>query len=277
MNQMNVNADELRSVLSFIYRSKGIDLSSYRQNFLLRRLGYRMKATGARSTLEYICLIEKNHAEFNRLIDTLSINVTEFFRDPDVFSAFRNVVLDEIIARKISTAHRVIRVWSAGCASGEEPYSIAIAITEELTARRGNFVVRIWGTDVDNGALTEAKKAEYKPSNLKELDKERLNKYFTHLGEGRYKLKEEIRKVVDFKRHNLISDPPLKFMDIIFCRNVMIYLNQKEQEILFRKFNQSLNSNGYLVIGKVENIWSDLKGLFVAVDSRQKIYQKAAD
>lgn len=274
MNEMNVNADELRSVLSFIYRSKGIDLSSYRQNFLLRRLSYRMKATGSKTGWDYINLIGKNGEEFNRLLDTLAINVTEFFRDPGVFAAFGKVVLDELIQRKKNTNHQVIRAWSAGCASGEEAYSMAILINEELKVRHCNFVVRIWGTDVDNGALSEARKAEYRLNNLKEVDQDRLKRYFIHLGESSYKLKEEIKQMVNFRQHNLISDPPLKFMDIIFCRNVMIYLNQKEQDTLVRKFNQSLNSGGYLVIGKVETIWSDLKDLFITVDTRQKIYQK---
>lgn len=271
-----LNVDDLKGVLFYIYRHKGIDLSSYRQNFLLRRLGFRMRATGSKTGQDYINLIGKKSEEFNRLLDTLAINVTEFFRDPDVFASFRKVVLEEIIQRKKSTNHQVIRAWSAGCASGEEPYSAAILINEELAVRDCNFVVRIWGTDVDNGALSEARKAEYRLNNLKEVNKGQLQMYFMHPGDSSYELKEEIKQMVNFRQHNLISDPPLKFMDIIFCRNVMIYLNQKEQEILFRKFNQSLNSKGYLVIGKVETIWSDLKDLFITVDGRQKIYRKAS-
>lgn len=272
--EMNYIAEQdLKRVLDFIHQQKGIDLSSYRQNFILRRLRFRINATNSENGFGYINLIKKNSDEFNRFLDTLAINVTEFFRDPDVFAVFRKVALSEIIKRKESTNNRVVRAWSAGCASGEETYSLAILIKEEVLEKE-NFLVRIWGTDIDNEALGEARKAEYEASRLKEVDKKRLEEYFIPLSNGSYRLKEEIRRMVRFDQHNLISDLPLKFMDIILCRNVMIYLSHHQQEILFKKFNQSLNPKGYLVIGKVETIWSDLRDLFIPVELRQKIYQK---
>lgn len=270
---MDLNEQDLKTALSFILAAKGIDLSSYRKSFFLRRLRYRIQVTRSENCLSYINLIDKNNDEFNRFLDTLAINVTEFFRDPDVFACFKKVVLPEIIRRKKSTEQRVISIWSAGCASGEEAYSLAILLKDGL-AKKDNFIVKIWGTDMDNETLDEARKAEYKLDKLKEVDKGQLEKYFIRLGNGTYKLKEEIRQMVKFTKHNLISDSLLSFMDIIFCRNVMIYLNHQQQEILFKKFNQSLNPKGYLVIGKVEVIWSNLKSLFVPVELYQKIYQK---
>lgn len=271
---MDLNEQDLKVALSFIQRQKGVDLSSYRKSFFLRRLRSRMQATGSENCLSYINFIEKDNDEFNRFLDTLAINVTEFFRDPEVFLAFRKVVIPEIIQRKKSTYQGVIRIWSAGCASGEEAYSLAILVKDVLV-EKDNFIVKIWGTDMDNEALKEAREAEYKLDKLKEVTKEQLKNYFIRLDNGTYRLKEEIKQMVKFTKHSLISDSPLKSMDIIFCRNVMIYLNRQQQEILFKKFNQSINSKGYLVIGKVEVIWSDLKGLFIPVVSDQKIYQKA--
>lgn len=270
---MESTEQDLNLALSFIKEQKGIDLSSYRKNFFLRRLRFRMQATDSENCLSYINLIKKNNAEFNRFLDALAINVTEFFRDPDVFSAFSKIVIPQIIQRKQATQHRVIRIWSAGCASGEETYSAAILINEAL-AGKYDFLVRVWGTDMDSAALDEAKRAEYKANNLKEVSKELLNKYFIYLGDGVYKLKEEIGQIVKFIKHNLISDPPLKCMDIIFCRNVMIYLDRQQQEALFRKFNRALNPFGYLVIGKVEILWGDLKNLFIPAEPQQRIYQK---
>jgi len=271
--QMDLNEQDLKTAISFIQKQKGIDLSSYRRNFLLRRLRFRIQATESKSCLNYINLIEKDNNEFNRLLDALAINVTEFFRDPDVFNAFSKIALPEIIQRKKAMHHRVIRVWSCGCASGEEAYSLAIVIKEAL-AGEDDFLVRIWGTDMDNAALEEARRAEYRLANLKEVSKEQLKEYFISLGDNSCKLKEEIRQMVKFIKHNIISDPPLKSMDIIFCRNVMIYLNRQQQDVLFKEFNHALNSKGYLVIGKVEIIWGDLKNLFIPVESHQKIYQK---
>lgn len=272
---LTLNERDLKEILAFIYKRKGIDLSSYRQNFLLRRLSFRAKACGLKNGREYISLIEKDDGEFSRMLDTLSINVTEFFRDPEVFEAFRKIALDELIRRKSGKGHKVIRAWSAGCASGEEPYSLAIAINEELRQRREDFVVRIWATDVDNAALADARKAEYRIGSLKSMEKGFLLKYFQPCGNDTYKLEDSIREMVNFRHHNLLADEPLKFMDVIFCRNVMIYLTQKEHNILFQKFNRALNSGGYMVIGKVEAVWSNVKDYFTAADSRQKIYQKA--
>lgn len=270
---MDLNEQDFKMAVSFIQQQKGIDLSSYRRNFFLRRFRFRIQATESKSCLNYIELIKKDNNEFNRLLDTLAINVTEFFRDADVFNAFSKLVLPEIIQRKKAIHHRVIRVWSCGCASGEEAYSLAILIKEAL-AGEDDFLVRIWGTDMDNAALEEAGRAEYRLANLKEVSKGQLKKYFISLGNDSCKLKEEIRQMVKFMKHNIISDPPLKSMDIIFCRNVMIYLSRQQQDVLFKKFNQVLNSKGYLVIGKVEIIWGDLRNLFIPVESHQKIYQK---
>jgi chemotaxis protein methyltransferase CheR len=270
---MDLNEQDFKMTVSFIQQQKGIDLSSYRRSFLLRRLRFRMQATESKSCLNYIELIKKDNAEFNRLLDSLAINVSEFFRDPEVFNAFSKLVLPEIIQRKKAMCHRVIRVWSCGCASGEEAYSLAILIKEAL-AQEDDFLVRIWGTDMDNAALEEAVRAEYRLANLKEISKEQLKKYFISLDNDSCKLKEEIRQMVKFMKHNIIVDPPLKSMDIIFCRNVMIYLNRQQQDVLFKKFNRGLNSKGYLVIGKVEFIWGDLRNLFIPVESHQKIYQK---
>jgi chemotaxis protein methyltransferase CheR len=269
--KIEINEKDFPRIISFIHEHKGMDLTAYRQNFLFRRLRLRMLATKTKNYQEYTGLLEKKPDEFNRFLDALSINVTEFFRDPDVFDAVKKTVIPELIQRKEAGGNKVIRAWSAGCAYGQETYSLAILLKEALSERT-DFIVRVWGTDVDADALEKADKAEYLARDLKELDKNIVEKYFSPLGDDSFRVKEEITNMVKFHRHNFINDPPMKFMDIIFCRNVMIYISHDQQHVLFHKFSEALHSKGYLVIGRVETIWE--KDLFVPVEPKQKIYQK---
>ena len=286
-------ADErrLKKILDFIHKWKGLDLTSYRQNFLFRRLRLRLLNTKVKDELEYIALLEKGPEEFNLFLDALSINVTEFFRDPDVFSAFSRCALPELISRKDSLGNKTLRIWSSACANGEEAYSLAILIKEGLK-ERNDFLLRILATDIDNHALEKAKKGEYKAGELKNIDRQMLKKYFTPMDPVRdtkqltgsaivsngvddnyYRVNDQIRQAVKFQQHNLFNEPPFKCLDVIFCRNVLIYLNRQQIKELFNKFNRSLNPGGYLVLGKVENVWE--RDLFVPVELKTKIYQKA--
>ena len=259
--------------MSSVQRLKGIDLSSYRQKFLLRRLNYRIIKTKSESIFDYLNLLKKDSAEFNQLLNALAINVSEFFRDPEVFNYFRKNCLRELINRKELHRAKVVRMWSAGCAEGQEAYSLAIQLKEELS-KKYNFFVKIWGTDIDKDTLQGAKKAEYDSRSLKEIDKLLLDKYFSCLPNGLFRVKEEIRQMVKFCQCDLLNDAPLKYMDVIFCRNVMIYLTRQQQGMLLSKFHNSLSSNGYLVIGKAESIWGNLSDMFIQVSGRQKIFQK---
>ena len=262
---------ELTKVLQFVHRQKGIDLSHYRLSFVARRMRIRMHSTKSQNHDDYINCLKENPDEINKFLDVLGVNVTEFFRDPDMFEAFRKKVIPELCKNKQSNRQSLIRVWSAACASGEETYSLAIAFKEEL-AGKDKFTVRIWGSDMDNEALEKAAKAEYKDSELKKLDNKTLEKYFIPVYNDFYCLKDEIKQMVRFQRHNLMSEPSFTNVDVIFCRNMMIYLNRQQQEVLCKKFYGALNSGGYLVLGKVENIWN--KDLYSNVDTRAKIYRK---
>ncbi|MFH1398076.1 MAG: protein-glutamate O-methyltransferase CheR [Candidatus Omnitrophota bacterium] len=268
----NIKELDLKNVIEYIRTKRGVDLlNSYRSTFVFRRLRIRMREVKALNYAEYTDIIEKDPKEFNKFLDVLSINVTEFFRDKEVFDAFRNIILPGIIKNKESNKENIIRVWSAGCASGQEPYSLAIILKEALADKK-DFLIRITATDIDSLALENADKAEYNISDFKEIDNKILEKYFTLAYNGCYKLNDEIKNMVLFRRNNLISEPPLHFIDVIFCRNVLIYFKREQQDLIFQKFNQALNRQGFLVIGKTEMIWS--KDLFAAVNTRQKIYQK---
>ncbi|MCX5708948.1 MAG: protein-glutamate O-methyltransferase CheR [Candidatus Omnitrophica bacterium] len=266
------NQEQLNKVIHFINKKKGIDLYSYRQSFTFRHLRSRMSDLKISNYLDYIMYLKNNPREIDSFLEDLSINVTHFFRDPEVFTAFQKGPLAELISRKAKSNLNLIRLWSAACASGQEPYSLAIMMSEAL-AGRDDFVVKIWATDIDNEALEKARLGEYEEKDLKEAGKKILEKYFQPVYNGKYSVKDSIKKMVRFEKHDLISGPGLKFIDIIFCRNVMIYFTREQQELLFGKFHNSLNSNGYLVIAKVESIWN--KEMFVNIDPYNKIYRKA--
>lgn len=271
IDELKLTKQDFKKFVDFVYESKGLDLSSYRQNFVYRRLRVRMLATRAKNYLTYSNLIKTTPAELDNFLNALSINVSEFFRDPDVFIEFKKKALLELIHRKGITGNRLIRAWSAGCATGQEAYSLAILINEEVK-RKSGFLLRVLGTDVDKDALEKAMKAEYDVSRLKKISKEILEKYFIARYNGVCQIKETLRHLVSFRLHNLISEPPLKGMDIVFCRNVLIYLNRQQQDALFNKFYHSLNPKGYLVIGQAEAMFN--RELFMPIDLRKKIYQK---
>lgn len=286
---------EIESFLLYLRQAKGIDLSSYRQSFLYRRLQARMQAKNTASYFAYLNILNKDPAEYRKFLDNLSINVTEFFRDADVFEQVRNICLKDIIERNSVTGNKTIRAWSMACSSGQETYSLAILIKEELKARQEDFQVRIWGTDIDDEALEIARKAEYSLKHLKKVDSNLVKEYFYPVDaelprkeingkaqsfsahnpqESLYRVAATISKDVIFLRHNFINDKALKFMDLIFCRNVMIYLEKEGIESLFQKFYKALNKKGYLVIGKTEGLRTDLEELFAPVDLNKKIFQK---
>lgn len=264
--------EDIIRILRFINERRGVDLSSYRRNFVDRHLRSRLVDTKSANSTDYINHLKNNPGELDLFLDALSINVTHFFRDKEVFDAFKRIVIQELMTSKASGAEkRLIRVWSAACASGQEPYSIAMLLNE-AAAGRDNLMIRIWATDVDSDVLGKAKQGSYAADELKHIpDPAFIDKYFNRDGD-RYTVKDELKALVRFERHNLITDPPLKFMDVVFCRNVMIYFKKEQQDALMVKFSQSLNSRGYLVIAKVESIWE--KSLFVPVDHIQKIYRK---
>jgi chemotaxis methyl-accepting protein methylase len=262
--------EDLKKALKFISERRGIDLCSYRQNFVFRHLRSRLQDINAVNGDDYVNYIKANPAEIDIFIDALSISVTHFFRDADVFESFRKNVIPVVMKRKESAEQKMIRMWSAGCATGQEPYSIAILMKEAL-AGRDDYLIKIWATDVDMDAIEKAKKAEYEERDFREMEKKYRDKYFERKGD-KYILSDEIKRLVRFERVDLISDPGLKFMDVIFCRNVMIYFNRLQQEELFKKFYESLNIKGYVVVAKVETIWD--KDQFFPIDPPQKIYQK---
>ncbi|RZB30631.1 MAG: chemotaxis protein methyltransferase CheR [Desulfobacteraceae bacterium Eth-SRB1] len=255
-----------------IFKERGLDLSQYREKCLKRRIDVRLRATGVDTYMEYMVVLKRDPSEYDRLFDVLTINVTDFFRDSSTYRIIEDKVIPELVSLKKKQGKKIIRVWSAACATGEEPYSIAILFHEILRDRIDDFLISIYATDIDEKVMKKAKKGEYEAGSVSKVDEKILRRYFNC--NLKYNLKEEIKQMVRFKRHDLISDRPLVHLDIILCRNVLIYFSRDQQVKLFDKFYEALNRGGYLILGKTESLAGKPAGLFQPVSIRERIYRK---
>jgi chemotaxis protein methyltransferase CheR len=258
-----------------VSRCTSLDLGQYKDAYLQRRIGVRMRCSGSKVFSDYSHFLDSNPAEYEKLLDDLTINVTQFFRDPSVFRAMEEEVLPLLIYDKVKHGRSDITVWSAGCSSGEEPYSIAIMLRELLGEEFDNFDVNIIGSDIDRSSLEAASVGKYLPRQLANVKQEYLERYFDLAGEM-YQMSQEILDMVDFRKIDLIgSRPPAKF-DCIFCRNVVIYFNRDMQEHLYMKFYEALNQGGYFVMGNTETLVGEAAHLFLTFKGRERIYQKSS-
>jgi chemotaxis protein methyltransferase CheR len=255
-----------------ILRDAGFDCSPYNDKFLKRRFDIRMRANNVRSYREYAGLLERDPPEYTELIEALTIPVTEFFRDPDVFEDFEKTIIPKLIADKKRKKQKIIRVWSAGCASGEEAYSIAMSMNEFLGPKLDDFILSIQGTDIDDGALAKAEKGEYTPKKVKKVPGVYLRKYFSFDGE-KYKIDEGLKRLVKFEKRDLISGKPHQYFDVIFCRNVLIYFSREAHKKVHMRLYDALNDDGVLIVGKTELLHGKTREMFVSVGEKG-IYQK---
>jgi chemotaxis protein methyltransferase CheR len=259
-----------------IFSDTSLDCNQYKDNYLKRRIAVRMHVNKVPTYREYIHLLTRDPDEYSELLSDLTINVTQFFRDPEVFRILEEEFLPLLIYHKVKSGKRVIRIWSAGCASGEEPYSLAILMHDLLGSEIDNFIVTILGTDIDSECLEAAKIGEYLPRQIENVRLGFLNSYFTYDGEM-YQLSDDIIDMVRFKKLDLFSDIKGGNFDLILCRNVIIYFTKQMQQRLFENFYDSLNWGGYMVLGKTETLLGDTQRRFEAVNTRERVYQKNKD
>jgi chemotaxis protein methyltransferase CheR len=256
-----------------IFRSTSLDLSQYKDSYLQRRFGVRMRCCNCKDYSDYIGYLDSNQSEYDHLLDDLTINVTQFFRDSIVFKAMEEDVLPLLIYDKVKHGNNDISIWSAGCSSGEEPYSIAIMLRELLGEDLDNFEINILASDIDDASLEAAAVGKYLPRQVTNVKKEYLERYFELQGEM-YQLSEDIMSMVEFRKIDLIASKPPYLFDCIFCRNVVIYFTREMQENLYMKFYQALNPSGYFVMGNTETLVGDASKLLNTFKSRERIYQK---
>jgi chemotaxis protein methyltransferase CheR len=253
----------------------GFAVEAYKDKCVRRRIAVRMRACGVHTYADYQRLLDRNPTEFERLRDALTINVTRFYRNAETWNLLRR----DLIPRLCAPVSGEIRVWSAGCASGEEAYTIAILAAEHLerTGRAGELDrLVVDATDVDRLSLERAMAARYRPDNLTEMPPELIARYLEPAG-PELQVIARVRARVFVRRVDLSSaPPPRRDYHMVVCRNVLIYFDRPMQERLFQTFTNSLAPGGYLVLGKVETLFGTVRERLVLVDPRERVYRRPA-
>lgn len=263
---------EYLQILEFIERERGLDFHGWRPGCLMRRIDHRIRTSGANSVAAYQYLLRENPDEITALLDTITINVTEFFRNPEVFEAIARVVIPAIVREAVERDYPRIRCWCAGTANGAEAFTLAILFAEEFSRMRRQVPCIIQATDIDRAALEEAETGRYASLSLKGVPKKILSRYFTNSGNV-HVVSDAIRILVRFRYHDMIRSRPLMSNDLILCRNVLIYFSRELQHRVFGNFATGVRTGGYLVLGKVESL-AGVETEFESVDSRERIYRK---
>jgi chemotaxis methyl-accepting protein methylase len=251
---------------------RGFGCASYKEKCLRRRIAVRMRARGVHTYTDYAQILDDDVGEYDRLLDALTINVTKLFRNWDVYASMAANVVPELWHRETAT----IKVWSAGCSSGDEPYSIAIlfhryAATSGMLPQLGR--VRVLGTDIDRQCLLAAERGEFGEGDFTDTPDDLRRRYFSPTAP--FGVAPAIRPMVRFERRDLLSQaPPPGQHDLIVCRNVMIYFDRETQERLFENFYDALAPGGFLVLGKVETLLGCARARFAPVDARERIFRR---
>jgi two-component system, chemotaxis family, CheB/CheR fusion protein len=258
------------ALLEFLKRTRGLDLTGYKRTSLERRFRRRMETVGCASFADYLDHLEVEPDEYARLFDTLLINVTEFFRDPPAWQHLREHVLPGLLATK--AADEPVRVWSAGCATGQEPYTLAMVLAEALGERDYAERVKIYATDIDEDALAKARHGLYTAKEAESVPPDLRERYFEP-ADRRLVFRKHLRRAVIFGRNNLVADAPISRLDLVVCRNTLMYFTAETQARVLRHFHFALRDRGVLMLGRSEMMLSH-RELFAAVDLRQRIFAK---
>ncbi len=262
----------LKKVFILIRSQTGHDFSKYKSSTINRRIARRLAVNQIDSINDYIRYIQQNPSEIESLFKDMLIGVTNFFRDKEVFSLLEESIIPALFDNK--PVGSTIRAWCAGCSTGEEAYSIAILLQERLDQLKKNFNIQIFATDIDSRAISLARAGVFSQSISRDVSSERLARFFTtKVGSDTYRINKNIRDLLIFSEQNVIKDPPFSKLDLISCRNLMIYLNKELQAKLIPVLHYSLNPGGYLLLGNSETI-GDNDALFTIVDRKAKVFRK---
>jgi two-component system CheB/CheR fusion protein len=263
-------ADDLRRIFLSLKKQTGVDFASYKLGTLTRRIQRRMALHGMKKLGQYGRFLRDNKREIEALFDDLLINVTRFFRDARLFNALRKRFLPAILKNKSRLGE--LRVWVPGCATGEEVYSLAICILEALGVHASEMRVQIFGTDLSEAMIDRARVGIYSSAIEKDVSPARLRRFFTKHDSG-YQINRRVREMCTLARQNVVTDPPFSRLDLISCRNVLIYLSPELHKRCIPQFHHALNPGGYLILGPAESVGM-YEELFQLVDKKNKIYAK---
>lgn len=263
--------EQLQAITAFLKQKENFDLNQYKEGTVRRRIYRRMSLTGQKTLGGYVSLLEEDPEERRLLMGDLLINVTDFFRDRRAFETLEKLALDPLLQRAEEGAE--IRVWVPGCASGEEAYSLAILMTEKIDKIGKDLDLKIFATDVDAEAIRIARGGVYSAEAVNELPETYIQKYFKTLDEDQYKVHSHLREKISFATQNVYTDPPFSRLDLISCRNLLIYLRRNVQERVLKSFYFALKPNGYLFLGSSENIGSQ-KDRFKQLSQKWRLFER---
>jgi two-component system CheB/CheR fusion protein len=269
------NENALKKIFILLRAQTGHDLSQYKTNTINRRIVRRMALHQIESIEDYVRYLQKTPAEVDALFRDLLIGVTSFFRDPQAFQALEEQVIPQIFDN--TPPGSVIRVWSTGCSTGEEAYSIAILLQERMEALKQGWTLQVFASDIDRHAIAAARAAVYPASVAADISPQRLARFFTAEADGSaYRINKSIRDLLVFSEHDLLRDPPFSRLDLISCRNLLIYLGAELQKSIIPLFHYALNPSGMLFLGTSESVGGYFD-LFSVLDRKAKIYQRQED
>jgi two-component system CheB/CheR fusion protein len=260
------------TLLEFLQHERGFDFTGYKRPSLMRRVMRRMQLVAIDNFERYVEYLEVHPEEFVQLFNTILINVTSFFRDDAPWTLLRQQVVPELLAAK--TAHDHLRIWSAGCATGQEAYSLAMVFAEAMGAQAFRERVKIYGTDADEEALNVARLASYAAKDLETVDPALVTRYF-EAGSGRLVFRPELRRAVIFGRHDIVQDAPISRLDLLVCRNTLMYFNAETQHKIVQRFHFALSGEGkgYLFLGRAEMLLGHAN-LFTPLDLKCRVFVK---
>jgi two-component system, chemotaxis family, CheB/CheR fusion protein len=268
---MSANAEqELEALLDYLKRTRGFDFTGYKRSSLARRIQKRMLALGLRQFGEYLDYLQVHPDEFPALFNDILINVTGFLRDTQAWAVLREEIIPRLVAQK--PPNSLMRVWSAGCASGEEAYTLAMVMCDVLGIDEFKARVKIYATDVDQEALALARQATYGGRDVESLSDELRQTYF-ETTDARYTFRKDLRRNVVFGRHDLIQDAPISRVDVLVCRNTLMYFNAETQAKILVRFHFALKENGVLFLGRAETLLTQTN-LFTPLDLKRRIFSK---
>ena len=268
---MSDEEKQFEALLFYLQQNRGFDFTGYKRPSLMRRVGRRMQTVGLENFAEYTDYLEVHPEEFPQLFNTILINVTSFFRDPPAWKVLTDTVVPKLLRDKKD--EEPVRVWSAGCASGQEAYSLAILFAEAMGLEPFRERVKIYATDVDEDALNTARAASYSAKEMESIEGEKLRKKYFEPVNNRFCFRSDLRRSIIFGRHDLVQDAPISRLDLLVCRNTLMYFNAETQSHILSRFHFALNPSAYLFLGRAELLFTH-SNLFTPLDLKCRIFVK---
>ena len=267
---MSSDEESVEPLLDYLKATRGFDFTAYKRSSLVRRVQKRLQAVNTGSYEQYQTYLKAHPEEFGLLFNTILINVTSFFRDPEAWAFLSGHIVPQVIAN--GRADAAIRAWSTGCASGEEAYTLAIILAEQLGVEQFRRRVKIYASDVDEDALVQARHATYTAAQVQDVPAELLSKYFERV-DDRYVFNKEVRRAIIFGRHDLVQDAPISRVNLLVCRNTLMYFTRETQAKVLNRFHFALRNGGFLFMGRAELLLTHGE-LFTPVELKWRVFTK---